>query len=294
MKKLILTLISCSAALLVSLTTPVHAKHITTPSDTFSVNKKEKTEINNDFYNWADQRAKIGNMAINKYYFDHGSEDNGNLWYASTPDGDILIRNASDTYSSKSYNLRKIGGFVFYTAKDGTTGKCDNIKQYTDDGAKYSSDQIDCTKPVDKYLLANNGIVYECKLDGEKAEPDSGFNIKGEDNINSDDWIVSQDKAAQDEYRQLITKYTGSNVTTTINYNNESTSEPNNPTLTQSDNSTDDGMGHTAQTGKVIGDAKTHIYHTADQHDYKISPKNEVVFNNEQDAINAGYRKALR
>lgn len=294
MKKLILTLISCSATLLASLTTPVHAKNITTPSDTFSVNKKEKTEINNDFYNWADQRAKIGNMAISKYYFDHGSEDNGNLWYASTPDGDILIRNASDTYSSKSYNLRKIGGFVFYTAKDGTTGKCDNIKQDTDDGAKYSSDQIDCTKPVDKYLLANNGIVYECKLDGETAEPDSGFNIKGEDNINSDDWIVSQDKAAQDEYRQLITKYIGNNVTTTINYNNESTSEPNNATLTQSDNSTDDGMGHTAQTGKVIGDAKTHIYHTADQHDYKISPKNEVVFNNEQDAINAGYRKALR
>lgn len=294
MKKLILTLISCSAALLASLTTPVHAKNITTPSDTFSVNKKEKTEINNDFYNWADQRAKIGNMAISKYYFDHGSEDNGNLWYASTPDGDILIRNASDTYSSKSYDLRKIGGFVFYTAKDGTTGKCDNIKQDTDDGAKYSSDQIDCTKPVDKYLLANNGIVYECKLDGETAEPDSGFNIKGEDNINNDDWIVSQDKAAQDEYRQLITKYTGNNVTTTINYNNESTSEPNNATLTQSDNSTDDGMGHTAQTGKVIGDAKTHIYHTANQHDYKISPKNEVVFNNEQDAINAGYRKALR
>lgn len=294
MKKLILTLISCSAALLASLATPVHAKNITTPSDTFSVNKKEKTEINNDFYNWADQRAKIGNMAINKYYFDHGSEDNGNLWYASTPDGDILIRNASDTYSSKSYNLRKIGGFVFYTAKDGTTGKCDNIRQDTDDGAKYSSDQIDCTKPVDKYLLANNGIVYECKLNGETAEPDSGFNIKGEDNINSDDWIVSQDKAAQDEYRQLITKYTGNNVTTTINYNNESTSEPNNATLTQSDNNTDDGMGHTAQTGKVIGDAKTHIYHTANQHDYKISPKNEVVFNNEQDAINAGYRKALR
>lgn len=294
MKKSILTLIACSVALLVSLTTPVRAKDITTPSDTFSVNKKEKTEINNDFYNWTDQRAKMGNMAISKYYFDHGPEDNGNLWYASTPDGNILIRNASDTYSSKSYNLRKIGGFVFYTAKDGTTGKCDNIKQDTDDGAKYSSDQIDCTKPVDKYLLANNGIVYECKLDGETAEPDSGFNIKGEDNINSDDWIVSQDKAAQDEYRQLITKYTGNNVSTTINYNNGSTSEPNNATLTQSDNSTDDGMGHTAQTGKVIGDAKTHIYHTADQHDYKISPKNEVVFNNEQDAINAGYRKALR
>ena len=62
----------------------------------------------------------------------------------------------------------------------------------------------------------------------------------------------------------------------------------------QSGNDTDDGMDHTAQTGKVIGDTKTHIYHTEDQHDYKINPKNEVVFDNEQQAINAGYRKALR
>ena len=49
------------------------------------------------------------------------------------------------------------------------------------------------------------------------------FKIKGEDNIGSDDWIVSQDKAAQDEYRQLITKYTGNNVSTAINYNNSAT-----------------------------------------------------------------------
>ena len=49
------------------------------------------------------------------------------------------------------------------------------LKKDTDDGAEYSADQIDITKPVDKYLLANNGIVYECKLDGEAAEPDSGF-----------------------------------------------------------------------------------------------------------------------
>ena len=92
MKKSILTLVGCSIALLSFAAFPVHAKDITSPSDTFSVSKKEKSEINNDFYNWADQRAKMGNMAISKYYFDHDPEDNGNLWYASTPDGDILMR----------------------------------------------------------------------------------------------------------------------------------------------------------------------------------------------------------
>lgn len=291
MKKFLLTLISCSITLFAAVPISVHAKNINTPSDTFSINKKEKAEINNEFYNWADQRAKIGNMAISKYYFDHGPEDNGNLWYASTPDGDVLIANASNSYSSKNYNLKKIGGFVFYTAKDGNTGKCDNIKQDTNDGVQYSSNQIDCTKTVDKYLLANNSIVYECKLDGETATPDSGFNIKNVDNVDSSDWIISQDKAAQNEYRQLITKYTGNNISTAINYNSGSTTTDIVPN--QTDNNTN-GMDHTAQQGKVIGNTKTHIYHTADEHDYKISPKNEIVFNNEQEAINAGYRKALK
>ena len=53
-------------------------------------------------------------------------------------------------------------------------------------------------------------------------------------------------------------------------------------------------MDHTAQSGKIIGNSKTHIYHTPDQHNYKISLENEVIFNNEQNTINAGYRKALR
>lgn len=66
--------------------------------------------------------------------------------------------------------------------------------------------------------------------------------------------------------------------------------QTNNSTQTDDDN----GMDHTAQQGKIIGNVKTHIYHTADEHNYKISPNNEIVFSNEQDAINAGYRKALR
>lgn len=59
-------------------------------------------------------------------------------------------------------------------------------------------------------------------------------------------------------------------------------------------NNINTNLDGTAQSGKIIGNTKTHIYHTPDQHNYKISPENEVVFNNEQDAINAGYRKALR
>lgn len=77
-------------------------------------------------------------------------------------------------------------------------------------------------------------------------------------------------------------------VSSDSNYDNEFNNQSDN------DNNIDNGTNHTAQAGKVIGNTKTHIYHTEDQHDYKINPDNEIVFSNEQDAINAGYRKALR
>ena len=38
----------------------------------------------------------------------------------------------------------------------------------------------------------------------------------------------------------------------------------------------------------------SHIYHIPGQHGYNMNSANAVYFNSEQDAINAGYRKALR
>lgn len=286
------------------------ADTLTQTTQSMKLSKKENKEINNAFFKWTARRAQIGNMAVSKYYFDHGPEDDGQLWYAKTPDGNILIRNASNNYSSSDYKLKAIGGVVFYTAQNGTTGKCNAIAHDTNDGDNYSDDEVDTSKPIDKYLLSSNGIVYECKLDGDKAEPDSGFCIKGDsENDNEDnEWIISQDKDAQNEYRQLIKKYTNNNIEIPINYdvndsNNKSLSSPStnddNPSNSKANDGNDnqnnnDNMDDTAQNGKVIGDTKTHIYHTADQHDYKINPANEIVFSNEQQAINAGYRKAKR
>lgn len=300
MKKLSSTILGLMSLILLCIT-PIHAQDLNNTNDTFTIDKEAKSKINREFYNWAAQRAEVGNMAVSRYYFDHGADENGKLWYAPTPDGDVLIRNASNKYTSKDYNLKKLGGVVFYTPESGATGKCNDIAHDTDDGALYSSSEIDESKPVDKYILANNGIVYECKLDGNSANPDSEFYIKGDDNNSkSDSWIISKDQNAQNEYRQLIEKYTGNKVTTPIDYTeNSSIDNTNSESINSQDsisnsNQTDDGMDHTAQSGKIIGNSKTHIYHTPDQHNYKISPENEVIFNNEQDAINAGYRKALR
>jgi micrococcal nuclease len=45
--------------------------------------------------------------------------------------------------------------------------------------------------------------------------------------------------------------------------------------------------------GKIIGNIRSHIYHLPGQYAYsKISEKNSVYFNTEEEAVKAGYRKA--
>lgn len=50
----------------------------------------------------------------------------------------------------------------------------------------------------------------------------------------------------------------------------------------------------TADSGKIVGNKNTKIYHVPGQAGYRMNSANAVYFNSEQDAINAGYRKAKR
>lgn len=51
---------------------------------------------------------------------------------------------------------------------------------------------------------------------------------------------------------------------------------------------------NTSDSGKIVGNVNSHIYHVPGQSGYRMNSKNAVYFNTEQDAINAGYRRALR
>ncbi|WP_297818638.1 DNA-entry nuclease [uncultured Lactobacillus sp.] len=51
---------------------------------------------------------------------------------------------------------------------------------------------------------------------------------------------------------------------------------------------------NTASTGTIVGNSRSHIYHVPGQAGYRMNSANAVYFNSEQEAINAGYRKAKR
>lgn len=63
---------------------------------------------------------------------------------------------------------------------------------------------------------------------------------------------------------------------------------------TNNDSSSSQGDLYTANQGTIVGNRNSMIYHVSGQAGYHMHSANAVYFNSEQDAINAGYRKAKR
>lgn len=54
------------------------------------------------------------------------------------------------------------------------------------------------------------------------------------------------------------------------------------------------GDMNTGDTGTIVGNVNSHIYHVPGQAGYNMNSANAVYFHSEQEAINAGYRRSKR
>ncbi|WP_407855015.1 hypothetical protein [Enterococcus hailinensis] len=168
----------------------------------------QKTQITNAFLTWAGQRAEIGNMAVSDWYFDHGAAGKGD-WYANTPDGQVQVQN-NGYPGFGSFAIHAIGGCVFYTAKDGSIGK---QELFADSFATNYSAKMDWSKPVSKYLLGDNGVVYELKTgNGTPVSTNTGFGEYNDQGTQMEypptmAFQVSEDSAAQVKLQELINVY---------------------------------------------------------------------------------------
>lgn len=151
-----------------------------------------------------------------------------------------------------------------------------------------------CKKTKNWSLFKKDGIIFVICFILTGIFADTPSNKKNSTRSQVTKIEKSTDKSSSEKSSQILneTSSEGDDLVSSSCVSSENIN--NNQTNDNVQTNTDNGMDHTAQQGKVIGNIKTHIYHTADEHDYKISPNNEIVFSNEQDAINAGYRKALR
>lgn len=179
-----------------------------------NLSDSDKEAIDKAMVAWCKSQAHKGGMdVLGGTFFPHGSwstEDTRVV--AKTPDGDVLLFDGSEDnhWQPKSGDINAIGGAMFYFPGTKSNG--------TPVGPNYISPDYYAKKgtQVDYYLWADNGKVYELKVNNNKQGVGSGdYNV---DYKNMDvkrrepcpEYIVSEDKAAIAEYQRLLKQYGGS------------------------------------------------------------------------------------
>ncbi|MFV0560608.1 MAG: hypothetical protein ACK5NA_07820 [Enterococcus sp.] len=193
-----------------------HADGTTDASTSISVKNytdAQKEKINAQFLAWTNERAKAGNLAVNSEYFNHGASGSGD-WYAVTSDGVMQIQqqdlqNGKPGYSA--FPIHAIGGVVWYSSKFETVGVTDEVNSSENNPsiATGFSEVADQSKPITKYLLGDNGVVYEAITE---ASFSSGFSVASDEgtlDTTSDSsgqliFTRSEDQAAQRELQNIL------------------------------------------------------------------------------------------
>lgn len=186
------------------------------PQGTVPVRKyseEEKEEASQEFLDWAVSRAEEGNMAVTDFFLGHGASGPGD-WFAVTEDGEIQLqqhRTSEDLPGYDAYDIHALGGVVFYVSASDVTGYDEAPKEAAT--VEGFSEIVDADYPMHRYLLGDNGIVYELIAsvdeigsfsgsygmyaeDGKKKEREPEFTFK-----------VSDDVDAQKEWTHILEGY---------------------------------------------------------------------------------------
>lgn len=128
---------------------------------------EEKSRMTEEFLTWSSERAIIGGMAVHSAYFTHGASGMGD-WYTETPDGLVLVQqqHPEGRPGYDYYSIHAVGGVIFYYSVFGTVGRTDEVNQHDGTIAAGYSLVADRNKPIVKYMLCDNGVVYEMKSTG--------------------------------------------------------------------------------------------------------------------------------
>ncbi|AYW47051.1 hypothetical protein C7K38_00905 [Tetragenococcus osmophilus] len=128
---------------------------------------EEKEEVSQAFLDWAIPRAEEGEMAVTDKYFEHGAAGIGD-WFAKTEDGEIQTQDPypeEDLPRYDAFDIHSLGGVVFYISSSGVTGYDETPKESAT--AEGFSKAADSDYSIHKYILGDNGVVYELIGDSE-------------------------------------------------------------------------------------------------------------------------------
>src|SRR5699024_3166025 len=171
---------------------------------------KEKSAMQQEFLDWAVSRAKTGDLAVSNRYFDHGAAGQGD-WFAETPDGEIQVQeNEAGIPGYDAFAIHALGGVVFYTSSGQVTGYDEDTEKAST--AEGYSKVADDSQSINKYLLADNGVVYELITPVAKTSFSTGFGEyaddgKTKDSTNGKIFKISKDQDAQNKWQQILANY---------------------------------------------------------------------------------------
>lgn len=173
--------------------------------------ESEKEAISKEFLDWASYRAEIGGMVVSDYLLGHGAAGYGD-WYANTVNGEIQIQNIGQGVPGYDhFPIHVIGGVVFYTSNQAFYGYDERPNS---EGIAAGFHRLaDLNMPITRYLLGDDGIVYE--LGG--TSPDL-FSFSGGYGLYADDgtkvggdshyiFNVSEDNGAQEKFKEILLKF---------------------------------------------------------------------------------------
>ncbi|WP_125709043.1 sunset domain-containing protein [Companilactobacillus zhongbaensis] len=160
-------------------------------------------------------------------------------------------------------------GAVFLTMALVLTGcseeETDSTSSSTDQTEQISKKEYDQAKKEHKQLVATNQ-----QLDEELAK-------------------------TEQERKQLEEKNESQNSAPAVTASPEQSNDyqqEDQPTTNNNANNSGDEMISGGDSQYIIGNVNSHVYHLPGQRGYSMKSKNAVYFSSEQEAINAGYRKA--
>lgn len=169
---------------------------------------EEQQEMTQHFYDWAIERAEIGNMAVTNMYFSHGAAGRGD-WYAMTPDGEVQTQN-QDNPGFDHFDIHAVGGVAFYQPASGDFGE-DTDAPFPGTAEGYSRLALADTN-IHKYMLADNGVVYELIGKKENMSFSSGFGEYDDEGTYGEyppgrEFEISGDQDAQQEWKRILRMY---------------------------------------------------------------------------------------
>ncbi|WP_125764963.1 sunset domain-containing protein [Companilactobacillus hulinensis] len=140
----------------------------------------------------------------------------------------------------------------------------------------------------DKGIVTTNEIATLYSLNNNKLT-----RVKNRALSNNSSWIYNKTTTGNDGltyYRVATNEWVPTISLSKIvsNYGTIKTPSANKPSSTTDPSAII--LINTSQMNKVVGNSDSKIYHTSNQRNFKIKSSNVVYFDNEQAAINAGYK----